>query len=195
MAQNYFRIDDRLIHGQIVTAWCGHLKIGEIIAIDDALAANKMLQSIMLMGIPAQYKAHVVTSAEAKELFAQESPKNRLFVTRFPQDLSKYREELKACDLVVIGNAAKRPDTKYNLTKGGGSVFFASDADVDLFDEIAADGVNLVYQTVPKSPSKTWQEMRKLVKVYITTALYVYFTAVVAFCRLAEQLYPDELIV
>jgi mannose/fructose/N-acetylgalactosamine-specific phosphotransferase system component IIB len=78
--------------------------------------------------------------------------------------LASYREELKTCDLVVIGNAAKRPDTKYNLTKGGGSVFFASDADVDLFDEIAADGVNLVYQTVPKSPAKTWQEMRKLVK-------------------------------
>ena len=43
-------------------------------------------------------------------------------------------------------------------------MFFASDADVDLFDEIAADGVNLVYQTVPKSPAKTWQEMRRLVK-------------------------------
>ena len=43
-------------------------------------------------------------------------------------------------------------------------MFFASDADVDLFDEIAADGVKLVYQTVPKSPAKTWQEMRKLVK-------------------------------
>ena len=164
MAKNYFRIDDRLIHGQIVTAWCGHLKIGEIIAIDDNLAANKTLQSIMLMGIPKQYKAHVVTSQEAKALFAGESSANRLFVTRFPQDLNNYREELKNCELVVIGNAAKRPDTKHNLTKGGGSVFFASDADVDLFDAIAADGVHLVYQTVPKSPSKTWQEMRKLVK-------------------------------
>ena len=164
MANNYFRIADRLIHGQIVTAWCGHLKIGEIVAIDDKLAANKTLQSIMLMGIPAQYKAHVVTTAEAKALFAEGSDKNRLFVTRFPQDLTSYREELKACELVVIGNAAKRPDTKHNLTKGGGSVFFASDADVDLFDAIAADGVNLVYQTVPKSPARTWQEMRKLVK-------------------------------
>ena len=164
MAQNYFRIDDRLIHGQIVTAWCGHLKIGEIVAVDNKLASNKMLQNIMLMGIPAQYKAHVVTTAEAKALFAEGSDKNRLFVTRFPQDLANYREELKNCELVAIGNAAKRPDTKYNLTKGGGSVFFASEADVALFDEIAADGVNLVYQTVPKSPAKTWQEMRKLVK-------------------------------
>lgn len=164
MGQNYLRIDDRLIHGQIVTAWCGHLKIKEIVAIDDALAANPMLQSIMLMGIPRQYKSHVVTMAQAKEIFAQGAEGNRLFVTRLPQDLKQLREELKQCELVIIGNAAKRADTKYNLTKGGGSVFFASDEDVALFDEIAADGVKLVYQTVPKSPAKDWPELRKGIK-------------------------------
>ena len=164
MANNYVRIDDRLIHGQIVTAWCGYWKIGEIVAIDDKLASNPTLQSIMLMGIPAQYKAHVVTMEEAKRLFAEGSDKNRLFVTRFPADLQNLREELKACDTVVIGNAAKRPDTKYNLTKGGGSVFFASVDDVKLFDEIAADGVNLIYQTVPKTAARTWQEVRKQIK-------------------------------
>ena len=164
MASNFLRIDDRLIHGQIVTAWCGFWKIGEIVAIDDKLASNPTLQKIMLMGIPATYKSHVVTVDEAKKLFAEESAVNRLFVTRFPADLNSFREELKKCDTVVIGNAAKRPDTKYNLTKGGGSVFFASDDDVKLFDEIEKDGVNLIYQTVPKSPAKTWSEMRKFVK-------------------------------
>ena len=161
MGLNYLRIDDRLIHGQIVTAWCGHLKIQEIVAIDDTLAANPMLQSIMLMGIPKQYKSHVVTMAHAKELFAREAAGNRLFVTRFPQDLAQLREELKKCELVVIGNAAKRADTKFNLTKGGGSVFFASEADIALFDAVSADGVHLVYQTVPKSPAKDWPEIRK----------------------------------
>lgn len=165
MGQNYLRIDDRLIHGQIVTAWCGHLKIQEIVAIDDALAANSMLQSIMLMGIPKQYKSHVVTMAQAKELFAQQTDGNRLFVTRFPQDLKNLREELKTCELVVIGNAAKRPDTKFNLTKGGGSVFFASADDIALFDAISADGVKLVYQTVPKSPAKEWPDIRKGIKL------------------------------
>ena len=71
MASNFFRIDDRLIHGQIVTAWCGFWKIGEIVAIDDKLASNPTLQKIMLMGIPAAYKAHVVTAVEAKELFRE----------------------------------------------------------------------------------------------------------------------------
>lgn len=164
MGKDYLRIDDRLIHGQIITAWCGHLRISEIIAIDDALAQNKTLQSIMLMGIPSRYKAHVVTMEEAKAIFAEPSDNNRLFVTRFPQDLTSLREELKTCSLVVIGNAAKRDGTKYNLTKGGGSVFFASDEDVALFDSIEADGVNLVYQTIPKSQARPWSEMRKLVK-------------------------------
>lgn len=165
MGLNYLRIDDRLIHGQIVTAWCGHLKITEIVAIDDALAANKTLQTIALMGVPKQYKPRVVTMDEAKELFAQSADGNRLFITRFPQDLSKLREEMKNCEMVIIGNAAKRADTKFNLTKGGGSVFFASEEDIRLFDDIAADGVKLIYQTVPKSPARDWPDMRKSVKL------------------------------
>ena len=94
MGKDYFRIDDRLIHGQIVTAWCSFLKINEIVAIDDKLASNPMLQTIMLMGIPKNYKAHVVTSEQAKKLLDTPSDGNRLFVTRFTQDLANYREQL-----------------------------------------------------------------------------------------------------
>ena len=154
MGKDYFRIDDRLIHGQIVTAWCGFLKINEIIAIDDKLATSPMLQTIMLMGIPKQYRAHVVTSEQAKKLMSSETEKNRLFVTRFTQDLANYREELKKFDMCIIGNASKR----------GGSVFFASKQDVQLLDEVAGEGVNLVYQTVPNSLKKTWSEMRSEIR-------------------------------
>ncbi len=164
MGSDYIRIDDRLIHGQIVMAWCGHLKVKEIIAIDDQLAANKTLQSIMLMGIPQAYKAHVVTMEGAKEILAKPSEANRLFVTRFPQDLQNLRAEIKQFQTIVLGNAGKRADTKYNLTKGGGSVFFASDEDVKLFDELSAEGNRLIYQTVPSSPLREWAELRKSVK-------------------------------
>ncbi len=164
MGKDYIRIDDRLIHGQIVMAWCGYLKIKEIIAVDDNLASNKTLQSIMLMGIPQAYKAHVVTVEGAKEILSQRSELNRLFVTRFPQDLRNFITEIKQFETIVLGNAGKRPDTKYNLTKGGGSVFFASEEDVKLFDELEAGGNRLIYQTVPSSPLREWAELRKSVK-------------------------------
>ena len=165
MGKDYLRIDDRLIHGQIVTAWCRALDIKEIIAIDDKLAANPTLQSIMMMGIPANFKHHVVTAEQAREIFAEQSEGNRLFVTRMPQDLNALREELKKCETVFIGNAAKRSDTKFNLTKGGGGVFFASVEDVKLFDELSENGIKVVAQTVPNTSARPWPEVRKSVKL------------------------------
>jgi mannose/fructose/N-acetylgalactosamine-specific phosphotransferase system component IIB len=164
MGKNFLRIDDRLIHGQIVTAWCKALNIREIVAIDDALAANPTLQSIMMMGIPAFYKHHVVTFDGARELFSEESEGNRLFVTRIPQNLKDIRQELRKCETVFIGNAAKRPDTNLNLTKGGGGVFFASPEDVKLFDELCAEGISVVAQTVPNTSARPWPEIRKSIK-------------------------------
>ena len=164
MGKDYLRIDDRLIHGQIVTAWCRSLDIKEIIAIDDKLASNPTLQSIMMMGIPAHLKHHVVTAEQAREIFGQSSEGNRLFVTRMPQDLSALREELKKCEIVFIGNAAKRPDTKFNLTKGGGGVLFVSTEDAKLFDELCASGINVVAQTVPNTSARPWPELRKSIK-------------------------------
>lgn len=165
MGKNYLRIDDRLIHGQIVTAWCKALEIKEIVAIDDKLAANPTLQSIMMMGIPANYKHHVVTVEQARAIFSEPAEGNRLFVTRMPQDLAALREELHKCETVFIGNAAKRPDTKFNLTKGGGGVLFVSAEDVKLLDELCTDGIKVVAQTVPNTAARPWPELRKSVKL------------------------------
>ena len=90
MGKDYLRIDDRLIHGQIVMAWCKNLSIKEIVGIDDKLVVNKTLQSIMLMGIPAIYKKAIVSTEDASKMLVEKPDHNRLFVTRFPQDLTKF---------------------------------------------------------------------------------------------------------
>ena len=68
MAKTYVRVDDRLIHGQTIVAWCPTLEVQEIIAVDDASASNAMLKNIMTMGVPSTYKTHIVTTDEAKKL-------------------------------------------------------------------------------------------------------------------------------
>ena len=70
MGKLYVRVDDRLIHGQTIVAWCPTLKIDEIIAIDDVSAKNPMLKSILTMSVPKNYKADIVTTDEAKEMLA-----------------------------------------------------------------------------------------------------------------------------
>ena len=164
MGKDFLRIDDRLIHGQIVMAWCKTLNIKEIVGIDDKLVANKTLQSIMLMGIPAVYKKAIVSSEDARKMLAEKSDHNRLFVTRWPQDLLNFSEELLSLDTVYVGNAAKTPTSKFSFSREGGSVFFASDEDIQLFDDLSAQGVKLIVQTVPNAPAKTWIEAKNTLR-------------------------------
>ena len=64
MGKIVVRVDDRLIHGQTIVAWCPTLAIQEIIAIDDESAKNPMLKSIMTMSVPPLYKTHIVTTGQ-----------------------------------------------------------------------------------------------------------------------------------
>ena len=68
MGKTYVRVDDRLIHGQTIVAWCPTLNIKQIIAIDDVSAANPMLKSILAMSVPKIYDTHIVTTEEALAL-------------------------------------------------------------------------------------------------------------------------------
>jgi mannose/fructose/N-acetylgalactosamine-specific phosphotransferase system component IIB len=125
---------------------------------------NKTLQSIMMMGIPAMYKKAMVSSEDARKILSEKADHNRLFVTRFPQDLTKFTEELKTLETVYIGNAAKTPISKYSFSREGGSVFYASDEDIKLFDALSKQGVNLIVQTVPNAPARTWIEAQNTLR-------------------------------
>jgi len=47
-----FRIDDRLIHGQVVEAWVPHLKTDEIVVVSDEIASDEMRRAIMRFSTP-----------------------------------------------------------------------------------------------------------------------------------------------
>lgn len=49
-----YRIDDRLIHGQVVVGWGQPLDIGFIVLVDDAVAASEWEQELYRMGVPPE---------------------------------------------------------------------------------------------------------------------------------------------
>ena len=56
-----------------------------------------MLKSILTMGVPKQYKTHIVTTDEAKDLLAQEGEVNRLVIVKTPH-MTAPRMLLRLCD-------------------------------------------------------------------------------------------------
>lgn len=162
MGKTYVRIDDRLIHGQIVTAWCVTLGVKEIVAIDDALASNPMMQSIMTMGVPAGYHPKIVTIAQAKEIMKTPCEGTRLVITRFCRNLSEIREEVKEAEHINIGNCSKQPDAKYGVRGIGISqVLSFTQADYDALEAVAADGGKVICQALPQDKERSWSDLKK----------------------------------
>lgn len=162
MGKVYVRVDDRLIHGQTIVAWCPTLGIEEIIAIDDVSAQNPMLKSILTMGVPKTYKTNIVTTAEANELLKQQSDKNRLVIVKFPEKLAEISENIKNCEQLILGNIAKRDDTIHKVS-GATGIFYLSDSDVKILDDLANGGMDIVFHQLPNATKVTWKAFKETI--------------------------------
>jgi mannose/fructose/N-acetylgalactosamine-specific phosphotransferase system component IIB len=60
-----FRVDDRLIHGQVVLGWGTALKPDRIILVDDAVAANEWERNLYASAAPAEIKVSILALTEA----------------------------------------------------------------------------------------------------------------------------------
>ena len=54
MAVDLFRIDDRLIHGQVVVGWGQPLDLAFFVLVDDDVAASDWEQDLYRMGVPPE---------------------------------------------------------------------------------------------------------------------------------------------
>ena len=64
------RIDERLIHGQITTAWSRYLDVSRIVVASDKLARDPLTTQTLLMSAPAGKKVAVKTIPDAIKLLS-----------------------------------------------------------------------------------------------------------------------------
>lgn len=63
-----FRVDERLIHGQVVVGWGGPLHADRIVVVDDAIAESPWEQELYCLGVPPEVEASFVDVAGARRL-------------------------------------------------------------------------------------------------------------------------------
>ncbi len=61
-----FRIDDRLIHGQVVLGWARALGIVDIVLVDDGVAASPWEQDLYRMAVPPEMQVEFVNTEQAR---------------------------------------------------------------------------------------------------------------------------------
>ena len=78
-----YRIDDRLIHGQVVVGWGQPLEIGFIVLVDDEVASSDWEQELYRMGVPPEMDVYFHGSADAVAALSRyrSDPRRGMLVT------------------------------------------------------------------------------------------------------------------
>ncbi len=79
-----FRVDERLIHGQVVVGWGTQLHPQRIVVVDDELAGAGWEQELYCFGLPAELTTDFASVAEAREALPDwlASPLRTIVLTR-----------------------------------------------------------------------------------------------------------------
>ncbi|MCI8402204.1 MAG: PTS sugar transporter subunit IIB [Lachnospiraceae bacterium] len=140
------RIDDRLIHGQVVTQWIKDTAGNRILIVDDKLVNDRLMQRILKAAAPPGVKVEVMTVADAgEELKKDPLPgENIVILVKIPQVLEALIDDGIPMKKIVLGGMGLTPARKkFNRNVA------ASEEEVACMKRIVAKGVTMEYQLVP----------------------------------------------
>ena len=148
MAVELMRIDDRLIHGQVVVGWGQPLDIGFIVLVDDEVASSDWEQELYRMGVPPEMEVRFASVDEAAALLPELEADERRGIV-LTGDIASMRRLVEVnghIRKVNLGGIHHRAGRVQRLRY----VFLAPDEEAEL-RAMAARGIEITAQDVPSA--------------------------------------------
>lgn len=154
-----YRIDDRLIHGQVAAVWTKHLKQTRIIVIDDEANASDLQKQMLRLACPPGIKLSVLSIAKAVKNFSENKYDGDkiMVISKSPRTIAGLLEAGFGTFMpkeIVVGNMSGAK-TKRQIAKG----FNVDDNDVEAFRKIEESGITAYYQLLPSNAKEEVQKM------------------------------------
>ena len=145
------RIDDRLIHGQVIVGWCRHRDFTRIVIVDDDIAADSFMQEVLRLAAPPGLRVDVVSIEEGAKELSQELPDRRttMVLLRSPLAARQLYDGGVRYGALNVGGIGSRPGRK-NIFKN----IAASKEEIAILKSLMAEGVKVTLLTVPGERSK-----------------------------------------
>jgi mannose/fructose/N-acetylgalactosamine-specific phosphotransferase system component IIB len=140
------RIDDRLIHGQVVVGWGQPLHVGFIVLVDDAVRSSQWEQDLYRMGVPPDIEVLFASVVEAVAQLPgwEEDPRVGIVLTPDVATLVALTEDCHQVTRVNLGGIHHRPGRTERLR-----FVYLSDAEVEQLRRLVARGIEVTAQDVP----------------------------------------------
>jgi mannose/fructose/N-acetylgalactosamine-specific phosphotransferase system component IIB len=143
----WLRIDDRLVHGQVVAGWLPHLKADRIVIVSDAAAGDETQQDLMRLSLPEALAFEVWSLQQAGPKAAslmREGGRCTLVLVPSPSEALFLLEAGLQVPSVNVGGLHHSVG-KVQL----GRAIFLAEKDREDLKSIAARGVKLDARAVP----------------------------------------------
>lgn len=115
------RVDDRLIHGQVVTNWLQYTSAKQIIIIDDGTANDPFTSRIIRLSAPKRATLEIYTVEEAKEKLAENPSVPTLLLAKSPRvylELIRAGAPIEEVNLGGMGSNPNRTKFYKNISAG-----------------------------------------------------------------------------
>ncbi len=151
------RIDDRLIHGQVVTAWLKSVKVQSILIIDDALSKNQVMQRIYKASAPSNVNVFIKNTVDALEfLLSNEGDMDVMILVKVPERLEELISQNVPIKKIVLGGMGSGKERKQFVKN-----VFASESEVACLKRLMEKGIEIVFQLVPDDKPMDLQKVIK----------------------------------
>lgn len=107
----YSRVDDRLVHGQVMTAWVQTTGANRVVIVDDQVAKDTFLQMVMKQSMPGKIGLEVLTIDQAVSYLMEDDPKQKLFIlVKTPNVVLELVEKGVGFKSLGVGGMGAKPE-------------------------------------------------------------------------------------
>ncbi|BBU94432.1 MULTISPECIES: PTS system mannose/fructose/N-acetylgalactosamine-transporter subunit IIB [Providencia] len=148
MPINVARIDDRLIHGQVITTWVKNFDIEQVIIVNDKVANDTVQQSVLTMAAPPDLKVVVFGVDKFIEVLKKAEIKRRtmlLFTNSI--DVNRLVESGLKLEKLNVGGM-RMQEGRRNLSRA----VAVTPEEEQAFRSLINNNVAVEIQMVPKDP-------------------------------------------
>lgn len=156
MTLELFRIDDRLIHGQVVVGWGQPCSLGFLVLVDDDVAASEWEQELYKMGVPPEMDLYFDSVESAARRIAEYRADRRtgMLLTGDIATMQRLVATAPGIGAVMVGGIHHKPGREARQR-----YVFLTPEEESRLRALAAAGVTVVAQDVPQASAIPLEEL------------------------------------
>jgi mannose/fructose/N-acetylgalactosamine-specific phosphotransferase system component IIB len=156
MGIHLYRIDDRLIHGQVVVGWGQPLNVRFLVLVDDLVASSEWEKDLYRMAVPPEmelYFADVNAAIRDHARYASD-PRPGVLITGDIASMLRLVRGVKAIGSVNLGGIHHRAGRDEKLR-----YVFLTPEEEEQLRALEASGVEVTAQDVPSARARSLAEV------------------------------------